>query len=68
MIVFYVSFMNCNSNIETTIEMVVDHINYVRDRIGLDHIGIGSDFDGIEALVWSSIILTLVNNLCKPQN
>ena len=25
-----------------------DHINYVKKLIGPDHIGIGSDYDGIE--------------------
>jgi membrane dipeptidase len=26
---------------------VVDHINYVAERIGFDHVGIGSDYDGM---------------------
>jgi membrane dipeptidase len=25
---------------------VVDHVDYVADRIGIDHVGFGSDFDG----------------------
>ncbi|EMF10049.1 Peptidase_M19-domain-containing protein [Sphaerulina musiva SO2202] len=31
-----------------TIEQVVKHIMYVGDRIGYDHVGLGTDFDGIE--------------------
>lgn len=26
--------------------LTIDHMEYVRDLIGIDHIGIGSDFDG----------------------
>jgi membrane dipeptidase len=29
-----------------TLERVADHIQHVGDRIGYDHVGIGSDFDG----------------------
>ncbi len=33
-----------------TLETVVDHIDYIRDRIGVDYIGIGGDYDGIPLL------------------
>ena len=33
-----------------TLSDVIDHINYIVNLIGIDHVGIGSDFDGIE--VW----------------
>lgn len=26
----------------------IDHINYIRDNYGADHVGIGGDFDGVE--------------------
>ena len=29
-----------------TVKDCVDHIDYVRDLVGIDHVGIGSDFDG----------------------
>ena len=29
------------------VEMVANHIDHVRDLAGIDHIGIGSDFDGV---------------------
>lgn len=35
---------------EVDIDTVVDHILYIVDRIGWDHVGIGSDFDGVEHL------------------
>ena len=28
--------------------MVADHIDHVREVAGIDHVGIGSDFDGVE--------------------
>lgn len=33
-----------------TLETVADHIDYIRDRIGIDYIGIGGDYDGIPLL------------------
>lgn len=32
-----------------TVARVVDHIDYIVKLIGIDHVGIGSDFDGIQA-------------------
>jgi len=33
--------------IRPTIDQVLDHFDYVARRIGVDHVGVGSDFDGI---------------------
>jgi membrane dipeptidase len=33
-----------------TLSQVADHIEHVRDIAGVDHVGIGSDFDGIDAV------------------
>ena len=33
-----------------TIADVADHIDYIRDRIGVEYIGIGGDYDGIRTL------------------
>jgi membrane dipeptidase len=30
--------------------MVADHIEHVRDVAGIDHVGLGGDFDGVESL------------------
>ncbi|KAG8035802.1 hypothetical protein G9C98_001458, partial [Cotesia typhae] len=48
MVNFYNLFVNCNRSRETTIEDVVAHINYIRNLIGPDHVGIGSDYDGVD--------------------
>ena len=34
----------------STLAQVADHIDYIRKVAGIDHIGIGSDFDGIDGL------------------
>lgn len=34
-----------------TISQVADHIDHIRQIAGIDHIGLGSDFDGIEQVI-----------------
>jgi membrane dipeptidase len=36
---------------KATLSMVADHIDHIRTVAGIDHIGIGGDFDGIESVV-----------------
>jgi membrane dipeptidase len=45
--VFMVSFLRklTDAN-EPTLSRVADHIQYVGERIGYEHVGIGSDYDG----------------------
>jgi membrane dipeptidase len=38
-----------NPSPKATLAQVVDHIEHVRKVAGVDHVGIGSDFDGIDA-------------------
>lgn len=35
---------------KSTLEQVADHIDHIRDQIGVDHIGIGGDYDGVSTL------------------
>ena len=37
------------SNDEATIADVADHIDHIANLAGVDHVGIGSDFDGIDS-------------------
>ncbi|VDI34466.1 membrane dipeptidase [Mytilus galloprovincialis] len=46
MVNFYPYFVSCKQ--VATISQVVDHIQHIKKNIGVDHVGIGSDFDGIE--------------------
>ena len=46
---------------DAKMEMVVDHLFYIANRIGWDHVGLGSDFDGI-----ASVIPGLEDVKCYP--
>ncbi|XP_042237939.1 dipeptidase 1-like [Homarus americanus] len=45
MVSFYNYFLTCNDS--ASVHDVVRHINHIRDVAGLDHVGVGADFDGI---------------------
>ncbi|XP_033212478.1 dipeptidase 1-like [Belonocnema kinseyi] len=45
MIPFYTYFITCNNT--ATIKDVIAHINHIRKVAGIDHVGIGAGFDGI---------------------
>ena len=47
-IVFGCSFLRADfaEDPDTPLQMVVDHARYVAERIGVEHVGLGSDFDG----------------------
>jgi len=45
MVNFYNYFVTCNRT--ATIANVADHIDHIRSIAGVDHIGYGSDFDGV---------------------
>jgi membrane dipeptidase len=38
-----------NPKVETSVSDVADHIEHVVELVGIDHVGIGSDFDGISS-------------------
>ena len=40
------AWFGSSSEVEATVAQVADHIDHVRDVAGIDHIGVGSDFDG----------------------
>jgi membrane dipeptidase len=33
-----------------TVARIVDHIDHIVKLVGIDHVGIGSDFDGVQAV------------------
>jgi membrane dipeptidase len=39
-----------NEQPKSTLEQVADHIDHIRDQVGVDHIGIGGDYDGVSSL------------------
>lgn len=64
------SFITENNEV-ATIKDIVKHINYIKDLIGIDYIGLGSDFDGISnkdiELKDASMMPLLIKEL-KEQN
>ncbi|MDC3131777.1 dipeptidase [Pelagibacteraceae bacterium] len=38
------------SNICPSIDVFIDHIEYIVKKIGIDFVGIGSDYDGLDCL------------------
>ena len=47
-VVFYPTFLSASRT--ATIDTVIRHIDYIKNRVGVDYIAIGSDFDGIETV------------------
>jgi len=43
-------WMDENEMPKSTLEQVADHIDHIRDQVGVDHIGIGGDYDGVSSL------------------
>jgi len=41
---------SANPQPRATLDDVVAHIQYVRDKAGIDHVGLGGDFDGVDSL------------------
>ncbi|XP_062576899.1 dipeptidase 1-like [Saccostrea cucullata] len=46
MINFYRGFINCTGS-NSSISEIADHIEYIKDLIGVDYVGIGADYDGV---------------------
>ena len=49
MVTFVPSFIDDTPDTPATLAQVADHIEHVRKVAGIDHVGIGSDFDGIDS-------------------
>jgi len=50
MVNFYSDFINCTNSSAATLAQVANHIDYIKQRIGVSYIGIGGDYDGVPAL------------------
>ena len=54
--------------LDTPLDVIVDHIDYLVERIGIDRVGFGSDFDGASiptALTDVAGLPKLINVLCQ---
>ena len=45
---------------EPSVEAVADSIEHVRDLVGIEHVGLGSDFDGSVTTPWDTSQLAAV--------
>jgi membrane dipeptidase len=47
-VVFAVGFTRADGNddVDTPLDVIVAHVRYIADRIGVEHVALGSDFDG----------------------
>ncbi len=50
-VVFYWKFIDLSQR-KATVGRLVDHIAYVAELVGIDHVGLGSDFDGLMPGEW----------------
>lgn len=48
-----------------SLQSLIDHFDYVAKRIGVDHVGIGSDFDGISVTPAEMYDVTYLPNITK---
>ena len=47
------------------LSLLVDHIDYIAKMAGVDHVGIGSDFDGVESVPEGMDDVTFLPNITK---
>lgn len=58
-ICYYTEFLN--SSKKANVEDIVKHIKYIKNIVGIDYVGLGSDFDGID----DDKVATGVENISK---
>lgn len=62
-VIFYPPYLTSSST--ATIKNVIDHIDYIKNLVGIDYIALGSDFDGIEKVVVGLEDVTKFPNLTE---
>lgn len=64
-IVFYTDFLN-NSK-KSDVKDIIEHMKYVRELVGIDYIGFGSDFDGMKVEQTARMVedISKLNNIKK---
>lgn len=50
---------------EATMEMLLEHLFYIGNRIGWEHVGLGSDFDGRPMILLSCYIPSLLTRTLR---
>lgn len=49
MVNFYNGYINCppNKKENATLSQVAEHFDYIKNKIGVDYVGVGADYDGV---------------------
>lgn len=63
-VVFSPGFIDSDPN-KQSVDRLLDHVDHIRDLIGVEHIGIGSDFDGFPGLPKGLEDVTKMPNITK---
>jgi len=45
-VVFYTAFLSSANSSSVTVQNVIQHIDYIKNLVGIDYIAIGADYDG----------------------
>ncbi len=46
----FIHFKSELDKIRPPFEVLIDHIDYIAKLVGVDHVGLGSDFDGVRSM------------------
>ena len=66
MVTFVPSFVNCTDGGKgATIDGVIDHMDHIKNLIGVEYIGIGGDFDGISQTIPGLSDVSMYPNLIE---
>ena len=67
MVNFYNTYVNCDPEPtnETTIRNIVRHIEYIKNLIGVEYVGMGSDYDGVPAVPKGNLVVDVTTQLAQ---
>lgn len=53
------------NTVRPPLSLLIDHIDYIAKLVGVDHVGLGSDFDGVESLPQEMDDATFLPNITR---
>ena len=64
-ICYYSNFLN--SKRPADVKDIVEHIKYIKNLVGIDHVGLGSDFDGMDISKTARNVdnISMIKNITK---
>jgi membrane dipeptidase len=61
MVNFFTIYVSCGQT--ATVQQVADHVEHIRTIAGVDHVGLGSDFNGADKYVTSILLFEKFNRI-----